>query len=237
MTEYDHRKNVSNETTTSAEQFDQATFFKEHLQRTDDGKLTIVGDDLSPVEVALLETEKRRRGSQSAVTREKLRADRYELELNKVKEEIPKVQVEEPIIDPALKYSDPDEYIRLTLEAKQKDPYAEVFDTASQYAQQTVGEQTVQSVLIEHNQTHPDKPLTEEMLNMDLPPRLLNDMSEGKLSPQEFLAKAADILYRPKAVVNPDIPETPNLGDVPGSTTPTGQDSTSDEVSYESAIF
>ena len=236
--EYEHRQNVSSGTTTSAEQFDQATFFKEHLQRTEDGKLAVVGDDLNPVELALLETEKRRRGSQSAVTREKMRADKYELELNKVKEEIPNIKFEQPQIDPALKYSDPDEYIKQTLELKQQDPYAPVFDAASQYAQQTVGAQTVQQVIAEHNQSYPDKPLSEEMLNMDLPPRLLSQFEQGQMSPQDFLAQAADILYRPKEVANPQVPETPNLGEVGGQTSPT-DDGSNDKLmaNYASAIF
>ena len=235
---YEHRQDVTNETTTSAEQFDQATFFKEHLSRTSDGKLEVVGDDLSPVELALLETEKRRRGSQSAVTREKMRADRSELELGRIKEEIPKVNIQQPQIDPALKYSDPDEYIKQSLEAQKQDPYREVFDTASQYAQQTVGAQTVQQVIADHNQAYPDKPLSEEMLSLDLPPRLLNQFEQGQMSPQDFLAQAADILYRPTEVVNPDIPKTPNLGEVGGQTSPT-DDGSNDKMmtNYSQAIF
>jgi len=217
-------------------QFNSQEFFKEHLHRTSDGKIEIVGNDLGPVELALLETEKRRRGSQAAVAREKVRADKYELELGQVKEKIPTIKPTE--VDESLKYSDPDEYIRQQLEAQRSDPYEKVFNEASQYAQQTVGVKTVEAVIAEHNIAHPDKPLTLEMIDYDLPPRLLNEFAEGKMSPQDFLVEASDILYRPKEVHNELIPETPNLSEVGGSTTPT-DDGSNDKMmaNYASAIF
>ena len=232
--EYEHR-NVKTETP-SAEQFDSQSFFKEHLQRTSDGKVEIVGNDLNPVELALLETEKRRRGSQAAVAREKVRADKYELELGKVRETI--TQVQPQIVDESLKYADPDEYIKQQLEIQRNNPYDEVFDAANQYAQQTVSARSVQEMISEHNQNYPDKPLTEEMLNLDLPPRLLNQFEQGNMSPQDFLAQAADILHRPKEVVSPEPMGMPDLGKVGGQTTPT-DDGSNDAMlaNYGQAIF
>ncbi len=223
--------------TSSAEQsFNRAEFFKQHLSRDSDGKIEIQGNDLSSLELALLETEKRRRGSQAAEAREKVRADRYELELGQVREKIPNIKPNH--VEESLKYSDPDEYIRLQLEAQRVDPYEQVFNEASQYAQQTVGVNTVEAVIAEHNAVNPNKPLTLEMLDNDLPPRLLNEFANGKMSPQDFLVEASDILYRPKEVHNEQIPETPNLGKVGGSTTPT-DDGTSDKMmaNYANAIF
>ncbi len=183
-----------------------------------------------------METEKRRRGSQADVTREKTRANKFELELNQVKDNVGKVEV--PRVDPQLKYTDPDEYVRLQLEAQKVNPYAEVFDAASQYAQQTVGAQSVNEMLVEHNATYPDKPLTEEMLNLDLPPRLLNTFEQGNMSPQDFLAQAADILHRPRETANQELPNTPNLGEVGGQTTPTDNGSNDKLMAnYSSAIF
>ncbi len=239
MENYTEEQQATETQTSSREQssFDSQTFFREHLQRSSDGKLEVSGNDLSSVELALLETEKRRRGSQAAVAREKVRADKFELELGKVKETITNVKAPTPV-DQSLKYSDPDEYIKQQLEAQRANPYEEVFDAASQYAQQTVGAQTVQSVITEHNQAYPDKPLTEEMLNLDLPPRLLNQFEKGDMSPQDFLAQAADILYRPTEVVNQAIPNTPNLGDVGGQTSPSDDGSNDALVeSYAKAIF
>ena len=217
--------------------FDSQTFFREHLQRSSDGKLEISGDDLSPVELALLETEKRRRGSQAAVAREKVKAERFELELNKVKEELPNVKPK-TVVDEALKYSDPDEYVKQQLAAQRENPYEEVFDAASKYAKQTAGEKTVEEFIALHNQDHPDKPVTEEMLNLDLPPRLLNQFEQGNMSPQEFLAQAADILHRPTETANQELPSMPDLGQVGGQTTPT-DDGSNDAIlaNYSQAIF
>ena len=217
--------------------FDPQEFFREHLQRTNDGKIEIVGDDLSAMELALLDTEKRRRGSQAAVAREQARANKSELELNKVRETIVDFKPTNTI-DESLKYSDPDEYIKQTLEAQRANPYKEVFDAADQYAQQTVGAQTVQAVLAEHNQMDPSRPLTEEMLNMDLPPRLLSQFEQGAMSPQDFLAQAADVLYRDREVHTDTPPGTPNLGRVGGSTKPSSDGSEEKQMAqYANAVF
>jgi len=234
-----NRLEASQEPTDTIDQsFQLQDFFRDHLVRAEDGSLQIKAEGLGPVELALLETEKRRRGSQAATSREKLRADKAQLELEKVKETIPTVNVTTAQVDPTLKYSDPDEYIRQTLEMQNNNPYQEVFDTASQYAQQTVGAQSVQEVIEEHNKANPTKPLTEEMLNLDLPPRLLGELESGKVTPQDFLAQAADILYRPTETHNENIPETPNLGDVGGSTTPSSEGTQETVLAqYSSAIF
>ena len=228
---------TTDSTTTSAEQFDSQEFFKKHLIRSENGALEVQGDDLSPVELALCETEKRRRGSQAASSREKARADRGELELTKVKDNIRGVQIAEPV-DPALKYSDPDAYIAQTLAAQTTDPYQEAFDTASKQASQEASQMTVDSVLLTHNQSHPDRQVTLDMLEMDLPPRLVSEFETGKISPADFLNQAADILYRPTEIGNTVIPNVPDLGEVGGQTTPT-DDGSNDKLmeNYSTAIF
>lgn len=236
--EYEHR-NVGDNTATSAEQpFDSQTFFKNHLVRTDDGALEIKGDNLQPLEMALLETEKRRRGSQSATTREKLRADKATLELTKVKEIVPTIDATANEINPKLKYSDPDEYIRLSLEQKAHDPYKDAFATASSAAAEEAGQMTIDSVISDHNKAHPDKPIDMGMLEMDLPPRLVNEFTSGKMSPASFLEQAATILYSPTQVANPDLPNMPDLGTVGGQTNPT-DDGSNDALiaNYANAVI
>ena len=225
------------ETTPSAEQFDSQTFFKNHLVKGEDGNLTVSGDNLAPLELALLETEKRRRGSQASNSRETARATKAELELQKVKEGVINIQPQQPI-DEALKYSDPDEYIKQTLAARDSNPYQETFDTATQYAAQEAGKMTVDNVIANHNQNNPTKQVTLEMLEQDLPPRLVNDFQSGKMSPQDFLGQAADILYRPTIAANQATPDMPDLGAVGGQTTPTDNGSNDTLVAnYAQAVF
>ena len=236
-TEPNRLENTS-ETTTSAEQFNQSDFFREHLIRTDAGAYDIKGDDLGPVEMALLETEKRRRGSQAATSREKARADRFELEIQKVREIIPTVDHTVNQIDNSLRYSDPDEYIRLTLEAQRATPYDDAFNTASQQAADEVGQRTLEGEVAEFNSDNPQTPITIQQLELDLPPRLVQEFSEGKMDPQSLLGQAADILYRPTETYNQSIPVTPDLGKVGGQTSPT-DDGSNDKLmaNYASAIF
>ena len=227
-------------TTTSAEQFDARDFFKEHLIRTENGSYEVQGNDLNPMELALLETEKRRRGTQAAASREKVRADRFETELTHVKNELPHMDPSRlaPQVDGALKYSDPDEYIRQTLEARKHNPYEEVFNTASQKAADEVGQRTVETELLQFNGDNPQQLLTLEMLELDLPPRLVNEFQAGKMDPQDFLGQAADILYRPTETHNQAVPGQPDLGTIGGQTTPS-DDGSNEKLAenYASAIF
>ncbi len=217
--------------------FSTQDFFREHLVRTDDNKTAIQGDNLNPLELALLEVEVKRRGEQGATSREKARADRSELELSKVKESVRGIPQRQEI-DPALKYSDPDEYIKQSLEAQSHDPYQEVFSTARTQATQEVGQVTLDDMVAQHNVANPTMQITPDMLNMDLPPRLVSDFGEGKVSPQDFLSKAADILYRPRQVMNQELAETPNLSKVGGQTSPTDNGSNEQmAANYASAIF
>ncbi len=232
------QENGSEESVSAEQTFDSQAFFREHLVKTDDGRLEIKSDGLGPVELALLDTEKRRRGSQASSTKEKLRADRVELELSNIKEVVPTIDKDQNKVDDALKYTDPDEYIRQSLENAGKDPYTEAFDAASKQAAQKVGQMTIESVIADHNEAHPGRQLNMGMLEMDLPPRLVNEFTDGKLSPSDFLDKASAILYAPTEVYNEVIPKTPNLGEVAGQTTPSddgGNDALM--VNYANAVL
>lgn len=217
--------------------FEPQDFFREHLVKTESGKLEITGENLSPVELALLDTEVRRRGSQSASSREKARADKVELELSKVKENVRGIDPKSTEIDDSLKYTDPDEYIRLKLEGT-SDPYQDVFDTSRTQAANEFRQLTVDELITAHNTDNPTKQITPNMLELDLPPRLMTEFAEGKMSPQEFLGQAADLLYRPTEVANPPIPGMPDLGKVAGQTSPT-DDGSNDKLmeNYSTAIF
>jgi len=237
MDQYEQSR-VDPEQITSAEQFNTSDFFREHLVRNDSGSYEVQGDDLGPVELALLETEKRRRGSQASTSKEKARADKAELEIRKVREIVPTIDHSANRIEESLKYSDPDEYIRLTLEAQRANPYDDAFNTASQQAADEVGQITVEGEVAIFNADNPTRQITMDMLELDLPPRLINEFTQGKLASQDFLGQAADILYRPTETHNENIPVTPNLGESGGQTKPS-DDGSNDKMleTYSNAIF
>lgn len=233
--EYEHRENARDKTT-STEQFDSQTFFREHLVRSDNGNYEVKGEKLSAMELALLETEKRRRGTQAAVSREKIRADRFEAELGNVKKALPALKP--VVVDEDLKYSDPDAYIEQRIKQQTENPYDEVFNTASREAATEVGRRSVAEEIKIFNENNPNRVLTEESLELDVPPRLVNDLQSGAITPQDFLASAAEILYSKSKVVNQELPSVPDLGAVGGQTTPT-DDGSNDALikNYASAVF
>ncbi len=226
-------------TTEPRDQFDAEAFFKDNLTREEDGSVSVKEGDFSPVEKSLLITEKRRRDAQRTMSHEKTRADKVTLELNKVKEVLPNhFTANTDEIDPNLKHTDPDAYIEQVLAAKAQDPYSKVFEEASEYASQAVTTLTMEQTLAAHNEAYPDKAITNDMLSLDLPPRLEQEFKAGKISSAEFLNQAADILYKPTKVVSPSVESQPNLSEVGGQTNPTN-DETRDAVmaNYENAIF
>lgn len=76
-------------------------------------------------------------------------------------------------------------------------------------------------VLAEFNMAHPDLPISNEVIENDIPPRIVNKLTQGKISFEEFLEESYEYLTKPKVVGTGKKPATaPNLGKAGGGDSP-----------------
>lgn len=199
--------------------FNAETFVNTNLVKDESGTLAMKEGTYTPEQDALLKTEMRRRETNSSYSKERLRADKAELELDTLKKNLHNIP-QAPVIDEDLKHVDPDAYIEQVLAAKAFDPYAEVFQQSSEQANSQVGQLTLDGAIAIHNQRNPDKPITPDMMNYDLPPRLVKRFQGGEISATEFFGEAATLLYKPKTVAQEPVVGQPNLNNVTGGSLP-----------------
>ena len=98
-------------------------------------------------------------------------------------------------------------------EADNKTAFAERRSKISEEARNETELERRTRLLEEHNTANPDFQLTDEVIQNDLPPRIVNDLSSGKITFDEFLEKAGTYLGKPKVIKSGDEPlKGPNLG-------------------------
>ena len=204
-----------------------------YIDKVDEkGKLQLP-DDLSDVEKELIRQAKRTRDAQRALSKAQLERER----LAKEKEELEKIAREAVPADfqltpeqieeiEKLKFTDPEEYRirvnKLEEEArrKQDERLREIQEKARQEAENMYLSQTRQAVLEEFRKANPDVPITDEVLANDVPPRFTKELNEGKYDYETYLQKVAQFLRANKVVAGKEIPDTPDLGNLAGATTP-----------------
>jgi len=188
--------------------------------------------------------EKRRRDTQSALskTSQELAAER------KMREELEKrvaarVQVdmtpEEQEELESLKFEDPEAWrVKMNeLEQKATTAVQEELESISSEASQHAELMRRAQVLEDFNRTA-EIPITDEILENDIPPRFVKQLEEGKITFEEFLAKAEDFLVKPKKVANQKLDAQPNLGKASGGADPAAEAvAKQDHLDYSSQIF
>ncbi len=93
-----------------------------------------------------------------------------------------------------------------------------------------------QLALEEHNRLHPNRPITDDVIQNDIPPRITKQFSEGKISIDDFLKKVDKYLTTEKVVKQKKVVKQPNLSKSGGrATKPKGTKTKS--VPYEKQTF
>ena len=122
-----------------------------------------------------------------------------------------------------LKYSDPDAWrVRmnnLDLEAKQN--HQSLLSEAEKQATVQAELERRAQLLEEYNRSHPNYPITDEVINFDVPNRILKKLEKGEITFDSFLEEVHNFIYSPKTIGSAN--ETlnqPNLGNIGGSTSP-----------------
>lgn len=192
--------------------------------------------------------EKRRRDTQSALSKQSLKLKAAET----VKSKLIKQLVEKPVLELTkaevvelddLKYSDPEAWRRKMNEIE-KSASTTLYDNLANYdteASQQAEKEARIEILNDFNNTHGSHDMmTDEVFATELPKRFLDDLEQGKVSFESFLKKAHKYMTTPKKVGDVNkITKKPNLGEAGGGGKPsaeaTGAEATA--LSYKKTTF
>lgn len=187
--------------------------------------------------------EKRYKDTQGAYTKSQQELKAAQAKLNALEKLTqPKIELDESTkteLD-ELKFSDPDAWRakldKLEKEAKQK--HVETLDLASQEALRASELERRQQVLADYNMSHPELPITEEVIKFDVPPRITTKLESGELDFDTFLVEVSNYLKTPKVVGDSNKTlNQPNLGKVGGDNTPTKGTAKNIAASYNNIVY
>lgn len=174
----------------------------------------------------VVDYEKRFKDTQASFTKsqQELKAVKAKLEaLEKLAQ--PTIQLDEKVQQELedLKYSDPDAWrVRMnTLEQEAKVKHQTLLDEVATQASTQAELERRTSLLAQYNASHPNMPITDELIRLDVPSRITTKLEKGEISFDDFIVEVHNFLYSPKKVgTSNKILGQPNLGEFGGGTTP-----------------
>lgn len=94
-------------------------------------------------------------------------------------------------------------------------------------------------VLDEYNRSHPDFPITDNVIELDVPARITKKLDKGEISFEDYIKEVHEFLYSPKKVGSAnEILKQPNLGKVAGGDTPSEGSVIKDiTANYKNIVF
>jgi len=203
------------------------------------GKVVIPQGTPSYVETAL-KLEQQRRDSNSNYGKERARGDKLEVEMEALKVQMaglvgsPTLTADQTAELEELKFTDPDAWFQKKTEMDKLNSSlasTRVADAVTQAskdadvaytAKVTKGrDESVGEMLTKHNALNPETPITMDMLNLDIPPVLVNRYHKGELDSLEFLGKVSKFLYADTVIKTEPTMTQPNLADGVSTVAPT----------------
>jgi hypothetical protein len=141
-----------------------------------------------------------------------------------------------------LKYSDPDAWRAKVNELEQNAnlEFNSKIDEAKKLSTQQLELQRRANILEQFQTEHPDVVFTDELLNLDIPRRIVKELEEGKVTYEEFLNNVYNYVKTPKVIGSTTKTlEQPNLSKTGGDDTPTKNSSSNQNIiqSYENMEF
>lgn len=172
--------------------------------------------------------EKRHRDTQSAYTKsqqenKRLKAENNALASNWEADAVSNLPATEQARLEELKTQDPDLWREeiTTLETKQKEEFATRRTKVSETASAEVELASRQASLDAYNKANPERPLTDEVISNDIPPRITKKLETGEISFDEFVKQCDKYLTTPKVVKKEDdVDPEPGFAQAGGSSTP-----------------
>lgn len=111
--------------------------------------------------------------------------------------------------------------------------------TAAEATSQQVEMERRGVVLAEFNHLHPDMQITDEVIDNDIPPRIVNKLKKGEISFEDFLEESYEYLTKPKTVGSGKAPpKTTSLGKTGGGSEPRAEAVREDfSTTYKKTVF
>lgn len=140
-----------------------------------------------------------------------------------------------------LKYSDPEAWRKKLnqLESEARNEFDSKVAEARNATSMQLELSKRASILNEYKAKHPDIAFTDELLNLDIPGRIVKKLENGQVTYEEFLNEVVNFVKAPKVIgtTNSTL-DQPNLSKVGGDDTPT-KDGTNKNLAktYESMEF
>jgi len=228
---------VNPETTTSHQEDLSALALKDYKVDEKTGKVVIPQGSPQYV-VTALKLEQQRRDSNSNYSKERARADKAEAKNSALEKQISQLATpqgmspEQTAELEELKFTDPDQWYarKLAIEtgnATQATVRAsDAIETANKDAETAYTndmskrrDESIEQLLTSHNALNPETPITMEMLNLDIPPSLINGLHKGTFAPPEFLQQVSKFLYADTVIKTEDVLGQPSLSDGSSTTT------------------
>lgn len=201
----------------------------DQLVKDDDGKLVLPeGVEASEQALYAAHIEIRRRDTYSSFSKVKnenvaLTTENNEMAKQWEEDAIANLSVEDAASLAELKESDVDSYIAKKAEHVQvaKEKFGERRAKVKETAKKETEIERRTRLVEEHNEANPDAELTQEVIDNDIPPRMLKEVEEGKITFDEFIAKASKYLITNKVIGGTKKEEQqPNLSEVGGGSKP-----------------
>jgi hypothetical protein len=175
---------------------------------------------------ATIDYEKRFKDTQASFTKsqQELKAVKAKLD---VLEQLtkPTIEIDEAVQQQLedLKYSDPEAW-RQKMNALENDARAKHHSLLSEAEKNASIQAEMERralVLNEYNSSHPNAPITQELIDFDVPARITKKLETGEISFDDFIVEVHNFIYTPKKVgSNNEVLNQPNLGQMGGGTTP-----------------
>ncbi len=215
------------------------------VKKSDDGKWELP-EDLDEAVAYAATAELRRRDTQSAYTKSQqeaaaLRKENETLAASYEKDVLATLDTADQDRLEELKHSDPDKWrVELDkLNATNKSKFAEKRKQIKETAHKETELERRTRLLEEHNAANPERALSDDVLENDIPPRLTKSFEKGEITFDEFLDKCNKFLGKPKVIAKADeAPNDPDLSRAGGSDKPSDEAIKSDiKQSYRNEIY
>lgn len=207
---------------------EQINTLTDSMVKTEEGKWALPeGVDVDePLQFAAM-AERRRRDTQSEFSRNQqamkaLQTENEQLTAGWASDVASALTSEQREELDTLKHEDPDAWRQKLnqYEADNRTSFSEKTTGIKAKVQQETELESRTRLLEAHNEAYPDFALTDDVIENDLPPRFTKQLEKGEITFDEFLAKSAEYLGKPKVVKGTEVPDDVSLSRAPGGVTP-----------------